>query len=56
MQDILFTGWVRAQDVSATNAIESSRVADLQLGYTSPGNLGKPKQGIASKLLGVLWP
>jgi flagellar L-ring protein precursor FlgH len=55
-QDILFTGWVRAQDVSATNAIESSRVADLQLGYTSPGNLGKPKQGIASKLLGVLWP
>ena len=56
MQDIVFTGWVRAQDVSVTNVIESSRVADVQLGYASPGNLGKPKQGIVSKLLGIVWP
>lgn len=56
MQDIVFTGWVRAQDVSVTNVIESSRVADVQLGYASPGNLGKPKQGIVSKVLGVVWP
>jgi flagellar L-ring protein precursor FlgH len=56
MQDIVFTGWVRAQDVSVTNVVESSRVADVQLGYASPGNLGKPKQGIISKVLGVVWP
>lgn len=56
LQDIVFTGWVRAQDVSVTNVIESSRVADVQLGYASPGNLGKPKQGIVSKVLGVVWP
>lgn len=56
MQDIVFTGWVRAQDVSVSNVVESSRVADVQLGYASPGPLGKPKQGIVSKLLGIVWP
>ena len=56
MQDLVFTGWVRAQDVSVTNLIESSRVADAQLGYASPGPLGKPKQGIISKVLGMVWP
>jgi flagellar L-ring protein precursor FlgH len=55
-QDIAFSGWVRAQDVSPTNLIESSRVADAQIGYASPGPLGKPKQGIVSKVLGVVWP
>ncbi len=56
LQDIVFTGWLRAHDVSVTNVIESSRVADVQLGYASPGTLGKPKQGIVSKVLGVVWP
>ena len=56
LQDIVFTGWVRAQDVSTSNVIESSRVADAQLGYASPGPLGKPKQGIITKVLGALWP
>jgi flagellar L-ring protein precursor FlgH len=56
VQDIEFTGWVRAQDVSTSNVIESSRVADAQLGYASPGPLGKPKQGMITKVLGALWP
>ena len=56
LQDIVFTGWVRAQDVSTSNVIESSRVADAQLAYASPGPLGKPKQGIITKVLGALWP
>jgi len=56
LQDIVFTGWVRAQDVSPSNVIESSRVADAQLGYASPGPLGKPRQGIVTKVLGALWP
>ncbi len=55
-QDIVFTGWVRAQDISSQNIVESNRVADQQLGYASPGALGKPKQGIVSKLLGAFWP
>lgn len=56
LQDIVFTGWVRAQDVSTSNVIESSRVADAQLGYASPGPLGKPKQGMITKVLGAFWP
>ncbi len=56
MQDIVFSGWVRAQDVSVSNLVESSRVADVQLGYASPGPLGKPKQGILTKVVGALWP
>ncbi len=55
-QDVALSGWVRAQDISMTNLIESSRVADLQIGYVSPGPLGKPKQGLISRILGVLWP
>lgn len=56
LQDIVFTGWLRAQDVSVTNVIESSRVADATIGYASPGPLGKPKQGMVTKVLGALWP
>ncbi len=55
-QDIEFTGWVRMQDISPQNYVESNRVADVTIGYTSPGPLGKPKQGMLSKLLGALWP
>ena len=55
-QNIVFTGWVRPQDVSLSNIVESNRIADAQLGYVSPGPLGKPAQGIVSKILGGLWP
>jgi flagellar L-ring protein precursor FlgH len=56
MQDLVYTGWVRVQDVSSQNVVESNRVADQQLGYASPGSLGKPKQGMVSKVLGAFWP
>ncbi len=56
MQAIEFTGWIRAQDISTSNMVESSRVADAQIGYASPGPLGKPKQGMVTKILGALWP
>lgn len=55
-QDVAFSGWVRAQDISVTNFVESSRVADAQITYASPGSLGKPRQGLVSKILGVVWP
>lgn len=55
-QDIVFTGFVRPQDISSANMVESNRIADAQLGYHSPGPLGKPKTGFVSKILGVFWP
>jgi flagellar L-ring protein precursor FlgH len=55
-QDIEFTGWVRAQDISPQNYVESNRVADVTIGYMSPGPLAKPKQGIITKILGAIWP
>ncbi|MGV3710146.1 MAG: flagellar basal body L-ring protein FlgH [Gemmatimonas sp.] len=55
-QDVTLTGWVRAQDISLQNTVESARLADASIGYTSGGPLGKPKQGIISKVLGMVWP
>lgn len=56
MQDVVFTGWARPQDITAGNMVESARIADAQLGYLSPGNLGKPSKSLISKLLGAFWP
>ncbi len=56
MQDIELTGWIRAQDVTTQNTVESARIADAQIGYASPGNLTKPKQSFITKILGALWP
>ncbi|MBC8085699.1 MAG: flagellar basal body L-ring protein FlgH [Phycisphaerae bacterium] len=55
-QDIVLTGWVRAQDISLQNIVESARLADATIGYASPGDLSKPKQGMISKVLGAIWP
>lgn len=55
-QEIQFDGWIRAQDVSPLNMIESYRVADASLTYRSPGSLGKPKTSLISRILGVFWP
>jgi flagellar L-ring protein precursor FlgH len=56
MQDIVLTGWLRAQDISSQNIVESFRLADATIAYASPGALSKPKQGIVSKVLGAFWP
>lgn len=55
-QDVVFEGWVRAQDVSPQNLVESYRVADATLAYTSPGPLGKPKSGLFTRILGLFLP
>lgn len=55
-QNIVFTGFVRPQDITTGNSVESSRVADISIGYASPGPLGTPKQGMLTKILGALWP
>jgi flagellar L-ring protein FlgH len=55
-QDVSLTGWVRAQDVSTANVVESTRIADAQITYLSPGPLGKTKQGILSRVVSIVWP
>jgi flagellar L-ring protein precursor FlgH len=55
-QRVTIVGFARAQDISASNVIESWRLANAELLYESKGDLGKPKQGIISKILGILWP
>lgn len=55
-QTVTIAGTVRAQDISARNLVESWRLADAELIYTSTGDLGKPKQSILSRILGILWP
>ena len=55
-QQVVLTGWVRAQDVSTANTVESARLADAQLTYLSPGPLGKPKQGMITRIVSLVWP
>jgi flagellar L-ring protein precursor FlgH len=55
-QVMTLTGWLRPQDVSTTDYAESSRVAEAQIVYTAQGSLGKPKTGILTRILGVVWP
>ena len=55
-QSITLTGLARAQDVSASNVIDSWRLADAQIAYTSNGKFAEPKRSIISKILGILWP
>jgi flagellar L-ring protein precursor FlgH len=55
-QQLTLSGWIRPQDVSARETVESSRIADAQLVYTQKGSLGKPRGGILTRILGVFWP
>lgn len=55
-QDVIFEGWLRAQDVSPQNLVESFRIADATVSYNSPGPLGKAKSGLLTKILGLFLP
>lgn len=55
-QDVVFEGWLRAQDVSPQNLVESYRIADATISYLSPGPLGKTKSGLFTKILGLFLP
>ncbi|MDX2185041.1 MAG: flagellar basal body L-ring protein FlgH [Gemmatimonadaceae bacterium] len=55
-QEVVMSGFIRPQDIGAFNQVESARVGELRLEYKLAGQLGKPKQGIVSKVLGMLWP
>jgi flagellar L-ring protein precursor FlgH len=55
-QKVTLTGFARPHDISPRNVIESWRLADAELLYQSKGDLGNPKRGMMSRILGVLWP
>jgi len=54
-QEVVVRGWVRAEDVSVDNTVDSWRVADAEIVYGSNGALGK-SGGIWSKLLDLIIP
>ncbi len=49
-------GFVRPIDVGARDIVRSESIADAQISYAAPKGLGKPRNGIISKLLGLFWP
>lgn len=55
-QDFQFTGWIRPQDVTVRNVVESARVADAKLVYEVKGNLGKTRGGLIGRVIGAIWP
>ena len=55
-QYVTLTGWVRPEDVTPQNVVESWRIADSKIEYRSDGKLGKPRGGLLSRILGVIWP
>jgi flagellar L-ring protein precursor FlgH len=54
--NLTLSGWVRVQDVSPQNIVQSFRMADADLDYQAEGPLGKAKSGIIGRLLGAFWP
>jgi flagellar L-ring protein precursor FlgH len=55
-QTLNFAGWVRPDDISRDNLVESERVADANLTYQLAGDIGKTRGGIIGRLLSVFWP
>lgn len=55
-QEVVVTGLIRSNDVSAGNTVESWRLAEAEILYSTNGELGKPKKSIIMKLLGFIWP
>jgi flagellar L-ring protein precursor FlgH len=55
-QDLTLTGFVRPEDVSRNNIVESSRIADAQVLYSLKGDLGKTRGGIVGRIISVFWP
>jgi flagellar L-ring protein precursor FlgH len=55
-EELTLTGWARPQDVSHANLLDSWRIADAELLYTSTGNLGKPSQSMIARILSIFCP
>jgi flagellar L-ring protein precursor FlgH len=53
-QAITLSGVIRSEDVSASNHILSSRIADAVISYQ--GKSISPSSGILGKIISLLWP
>jgi len=54
MQEVSLKGAVRAEDVSTSNTVLSSRIAEALITYK--GKKIGPRTGIVGRILSVLWP
>jgi flagellar L-ring protein precursor FlgH len=53
-QQIKLSGFVRSEDVTASNIVYSSRIADAVIAYS--GKKIGPRTSFIGRLLGMLWP
>jgi flagellar L-ring protein precursor FlgH len=54
-QEVTIRGWLRVQDLTTQNTVESWRIADAEILYTSNGKLAKAG-GLWSTLINIIWP
>jgi flagellar basal body L-ring protein FlgH len=54
-QAITLRGWIRAEDVSVLNTVESWRVANAEVLYESNGELQNAPAGILGKIFEFIW-
>jgi flagellar L-ring protein FlgH len=54
-QEITIRGWLRVQDLSTQNTVESWRIADAEILYASNGKLGRAG-GFWSRIIDLIWP
>lgn len=56
-QHVVLSGWVRPDDVTAQNEVESSRVADVRIDYYGVGPVGRQqKAGWGMVVMDWVWP
>ncbi|MCC6316096.1 MAG: flagellar basal body L-ring protein FlgH [Gemmatimonadaceae bacterium] len=53
---LTLSGFLRPIDVGSRDAVGSEAIADAQISYSAKGSLGKPKNGLVGKLIGLFWP
>lgn len=54
-EEVTIRGWIRPQDLSLQNTVESWRLSDAEILYASNGSLGETK-GFWTRLLNKIWP
>jgi flagellar L-ring protein precursor FlgH len=54
-EEITIRGWVRPQDLSLQNTVESWRMSEAEILYSSNGTLGKTG-GFWTRLINKIWP
>lgn len=55
-QEVMVRGVIRPQDITSDNTVESWRVAEVEVMYTTDGSLAKADKGILGRLLGWIIP